>query len=191
MYHWSHLKQGKSWPIMCSCSSCRGEHKGESMQLHQIYRISRQEKKNSIACLLQRSYQWLNIGLMFSTAIFLFHTCQSFSDVFCPLLTASLSVSLPSRVDSPDSTPKKRSYQGGIHLDSISTLRDWKKEMWRKGRTGKSTQGSDILLKLQDLNPAGLQKFKSSWIYITVWNKRVDPCVSFTETSAPIIPSGK
>ena len=84
------------------------------------------------------------------------HMRQSLGDVF-PFLATSLSVSLPSRVDDPE----KRSYQGVLHLDLISTLRDWKKETQAKERIRKNTQGSDILLKAQDLNSADLQKSTS------------------------------
>lgn len=94
------------------------------------------------------------------------HMHQSLGDVF-PFLTTSLSVSLPGRVDDPDNIPEKRSHQGVLHLDLISTLRDWKKETRAKERIRKNTQGSDILLKPQDLNSADLQKSKSGWIYTT------------------------
>lgn len=125
--HWSHVKEGKSWLIMSVRAAFAMENTNKKVgSLIRFLCLVGRKKFNSIAHLLERSYKWLNISLMLSVAIFLLRTCVR-AWVMSFLSSPFLSVSLPSRVDDPDNIPEKRSYQGVLHLDLISTPRDWKK----------------------------------------------------------------
>lgn len=166
--HWSYWKKAKSWLVKSVNAAVAMESMNKKVCSWKrfSYLVSRNKVFNSIVHLQWRSYEWPNIGSMLFVAILPLH-----------VRALSLSVGPPSRADDPCNIPEKRSYQGVLHLNLISSLRDWKKETQenREEHTSKlpptGTQG---------LDSADMQKSESGWIHTTKWNKELDPCINFT-----------